>query len=83
MNRKELEEILLKELIRSDAYNLNGGYEDESLTLSIEAGGRWSVYYCERGSKSNRQEFPTESEACEYLLGKLRRDPTTRLTPPK
>ena len=82
MNRKELEEILKKEQFRSDAYNLNGGYVDESLTLGMGTAGRWLVYYCERGSMWDPQEFQTESEACDYLLSELRRDPTTRLNSP-
>lgn len=77
MNREELKKTLEKEHIRPDVYDLNGGHIDETLTLG-EANGRWFVYYSERGLESDRREFDTETEACEYLLSKLRSDPTAR-----
>ncbi len=77
MNRIELREILEKEHIRSDVYDLNGGHIDETLTMA-EIYGRWFVYYNERGLESGKREFTTEAEACEYLLSTLRDDPTAR-----
>jgi len=77
MNKQQLREILSKECIRDDVYDLDGGHPDEVYTLH-EQNGCWLVYYSERGLKSEKKEFGTESEACEYLLNKLREDPTTR-----
>ena len=79
MNRKELQEILKKEHVRDDVYDLNGGHLDETLTLG-EAHGRWFVYYSERGLESGRKDFSAETEACEYLLNTLRDDPTARMS---
>jgi hypothetical protein len=33
-----------------------------------ESYGRWIVYYSEKGLQSNKKEFATESQACQYLL---------------
>jgi hypothetical protein len=77
MNKKELLQVLSRENIREDAFDLNGGHLDETYTLA-EASGHWFVYYSERGLESGRKEFDTEAEACEYLLNKLRDDPTAR-----
>ena len=33
----------------------------------------WVVYYSERGQRSGLRSFETESDACEYLLSKLKR----------
>jgi len=77
MNKIELKKALQKEGVRDDVYDLSGGHLDETLTLG-EVYGRWFVYYNERGIESGRKEFVTESEACEYLLSKLRRDPSVR-----
>jgi hypothetical protein len=81
MNRRELLETLRKEGIRDDAYNLDGGYADETLTLS-EANGRWCIYYCEHGTETGKKEFATETEACGYLLNELRRHSSARLNAP-
>ena len=75
MSKHELRETLRREGVRDDAYNLDGGYADETLTLD-EANGHWFVYYCERGTRTGPTEFATEAEACVYLLNKLRKDPT-------
>jgi hypothetical protein len=75
MNRQELRELLRNECIREDAYDLNGGHLSETYTLS-EAYGRWFVYYSEHGLESGKKEFTSETDACEYLLNKLKRDPT-------
>jgi hypothetical protein len=77
MTKSELQKILRSEYIRQDAYDLDGGHRTETYTLG-EAQGRWFVYYSERGLESGRKDFATESEACEYFLNWLRRDPTVR-----
>ena len=75
MNRQELREALRSECIRDDAYDLNGGHLPEKYTLG-EADGKWFVYYSERGLESGKQEFASETDACTYLLNKLKKDPT-------
>jgi len=77
LNRQRLRELLHDEGIRDDSYDLEGGHLPERYTLG-ESNGRWFVYYSERGLETGKKEFGTEADACEYLLGKLRRDPTTR-----
>jgi len=81
VNRQDLLEILREELIRDDAYDLEGGHVPEVYTLG-EAHGRWFVYYSERGLETGRRDFASESEACQYLLEVLRKDPTTRAGTP-
>jgi hypothetical protein len=78
MNIKELK-IQLKNLgISSSSYSLNGGLPNEKYCLSNEQ-GKWFVYYSERGHRSGEKNFSSESLACEYFLGQLKCDPTTRL----
>ncbi len=77
MNRQALQTILDQEGIRRDAYSLCGEFASECYCLS-ESAGKWAVYYSERGAESGKQQFQTESEACECLLEILRRDASTR-----
>jgi hypothetical protein len=77
MNRQELERSLRTEGIRDDAYSLDGGLLPERYCLAQEA-GRWVVYYSERGIRRGLQGFTSESAACQYLLTRIRDDPTTR-----
>ena len=78
MNRQELRDALREERIRDDAYDLDGGHLPETYTLS-EAHGKWFVYYSERGLEGGKKEFASETEACEYLLNKLKKDPTSQV----
>jgi hypothetical protein len=82
MNKEELRQILGREGIREDVYQLEGGLDSEAYTLEKED-EHWSVYYSERGLKSGKVNFPTESEACEHLLAMIREDPTTRADAPE
>jgi hypothetical protein len=75
MNRQELRAVLREERIRDDAYDLKGGHLPETYSLG-EANNIWFVYYSERGLESGKKEFVSETEACEYLLNKLKEDPT-------
>lgn len=77
MNTNELREILNQERFDPDSYDLDGGLLPEKYTLAEEA-GMWSVYYSERGLQTGKRTFATEAEACEYILDKLRGDPTTK-----
>ena len=78
MNKQQLLQAIPKEGIREDAFDLDGGHLSETYTLS-ESYGRWFVYYSEKGLESGKKEFTTQSQACEYLLNLLKKDPTTRM----
>ena len=77
MNKQELLAALRAEHIRDDAYDLQGGHESETYTVSSTR-GKWYVYYSERGQETGKKEFSSESDAYEYLLAILKGDPTTR-----
>jgi hypothetical protein len=77
MNRETLQKILDREGISRRAYYLDGGHPGQHYVLARNGLG-WAVYYNERDEENERREFVTEDAACEYLLGLLRRDPTTR-----
>lgn len=77
MNKNELQTVLDREGFRRDCYDLDGGLLPERLTLANE-GGKWAVYYSERGQQTGKRYFPTESEACEYFLEELRDEPSAK-----
>jgi hypothetical protein len=35
----------------------------------LSEGGKWRVFYSERGSRFDMREFRDEGEACRYFLG--------------
>ena len=78
MNIEKLKEEIQSLGISSRAYSLSGGLPNEKYCLSKEA-AKWSVYYSERGQRSGEKEFKKEHDACIYILGLLKNDPTTRL----
>jgi hypothetical protein len=63
--------------MRQDAVHFGLSAPSESFVI-CERDGFWVVFYAERGKQQGLQTFETESDASEYLLNKLRRDPTTR-----
>lgn len=71
MTREDLSRLLVERNISPLAYSLGGGLPNERYVLSQEPGGRWSVYYSERGQKSGEHIFDTEDAACRYLLNLL------------
>lgn len=77
MNRDKVREVARAEGIRPDAYSLDGGDHEDRYVLAIETGG-WSVYFVERGERTDVTHFETEEEACDHLLSLLLRDSTTR-----
>ena len=61
-------EIELNNLkLKNVKYSLGGGYLEDGTCISKEK-DFWQVYYCERGSKNIIGMFPTENDACEYIL---------------
>lgn len=70
MDKQELEKQFAALGIDSSAYSLSGGLPNERYVLSQESDG-CSVYYSERGQRSEERWFSSESEACAYLLSLL------------
>jgi hypothetical protein len=77
LTRERLTALLDAENVDPASYRLNGERADEALVLE-RAPNAWVVYYAERGLRSGERTFVTESEACEFLLDELLRDPSTR-----
>lgn len=81
MNTTKLRELLQELRVAESAYSLAGGTPNERYVLSSEPNGGWEVYYSEKGLKTSRKNFRSESDACEYLFKLLESDPTTRKSP--
>ena len=64
--------------IRENAYKLQGA-RDETYCLAHEDTG-WVVFFQERGKRVAERVHPDKVSACEDLLARLMRDPTTRET---
>ncbi|MCC6360308.1 MAG: hypothetical protein IT450_16315 [Phycisphaerales bacterium] len=79
MHRAELIATLEREGIRPDAVDLTNRGGTECLVLEKES-ERWIVYYSERGLRSGLKSFGNESDACHYILDRLRKDPSARAT---
>lgn len=77
MTVSELKRILEAEGFRQDVYSLTGGLPNEAYCLE-NRGYEWAVYYSERGERSGERIFFSESEASEFFLQRMRRDPTTK-----
>lgn len=77
MNKVELKRVLDSEGFNPRVYSLDGGLSNDTLCLTHE-GGRWGVYYTERGVRFDEQWFDSESAACERLLSELRSLPPTQ-----
>ena len=73
----ELKGILERERFIPSTYSLAGGRHQDAYCLSPE-GGKWSVYYSERGEEYDKVSFGSEREACEYFLQRMRSDPGTQ-----
>jgi hypothetical protein len=82
MNSRELEKKLHELGVRPDSYVLDGSLPDEQYALERD-GTEWTVSYYERGQRDVFRRFPTEGEACEYLVNVLLEDNTTRPRPLK
>lgn len=70
MTKDELKIQLVKKQIPEEFYSLNGGNLNEVFCLRA-FNGKWETYYSERGMKSSKKEFITESEACVYFYNWL------------
>lgn len=72
MTINELKNKLLEIGVPEDLYAINiGGLPNERLCIVKDE--MWQVYYSERGKKTGKKSFETETEACEYFLNKMKR----------
>lgn len=72
----ELETELAKLKLPYRNYSLNGGYLEDGICLSPNK-DIWEVYYCERGHKNVIGMFFNESDACEYMVCKYKKEADT------
>lgn len=78
MTKLELEARLQEEGFRQDSYSLNGSTPGYDGLVLVEAHGRWSIQYMERGMASSLGNFSSESDACDRMYELLSKDPTSR-----
>ncbi|MCF7534079.1 hypothetical protein [Pseudomonas petrae] len=70
MDRGELAEQLKTIQAPVDSYAI-GEINDEALCL-VEENGRWSIFYSERGLRTEEQHFRDENSACVAFLQRLK-----------
>ena len=71
MNIANLKEIFEIEKIPKDLYSLKGGLPNERFCIE-KVNNQWTVYYSERGRKSDLKLFDTEEKACLHLYKRVR-----------
>jgi hypothetical protein len=79
VDRMSLQDLLDRERVRRDSYDLDGSAHDESLCLEPGAGG-WIAFYSERGNRTGERWFETEHEACDFLANRLLADASNQVT---
>jgi hypothetical protein len=72
MNGRDLRKLLDAEGFNPQVDSLDGGDGWDIECMSPDSGG-WSVCHRERGSRDSMSWFPTEDEACEEILRRLRK----------
>lgn len=70
MNKKELKDKILEAKFPRDSYTLFSNAKDESLCIQ-HTPPCWLVFYSERGLTTNKKQFSTEEEACDYFFHEL------------
>lgn len=74
MKVEELRDLLLRSQVPADAYALDPSVAvNEVYVLAMDC-GEWTVYYSERGRRTDERRFGSEDDACAELLSRLRRD---------
>lgn len=73
MTIRELESELENLKLPYRNYCLNGGYLEDGNCLS-KTNGIWKIYYCERGKKITIAIFLNESDACEFMFCKYKKE---------
>jgi hypothetical protein len=72
---KAIEEFAEKLRLRGiprDAVSLEGGMPDETLVLDCLPGGRWTVYFSERGQRMRELEFAFLDDALQDIADQLK-----------
>lgn len=77
MTRRELATRLSEEGISTGTYALYGENRDNAYVLDQTETG-WLVYFRERGLRDWEHLFPTEQEACSFLLHSILADAGTQ-----
>lgn len=67
MTKAELAAKLIEIGVPKGDYSLSGGLPNEAYCLE-HSGGKWRVYYSERGERTGLKVFDSEEEACDYFL---------------
>lgn len=81
MNLPELKAALDTAGVSERAYSFTSdGYGEVFRIQRVQdiLGEGWEVYYSERGNKNDCLVFRSEAEACDELLRRILRDPSTR-----
>lgn len=71
MNIKQLEKLFIRSEVPKDAYSFSGGLPNEAYCMNRTEGGKWEVYYSERGQKTGLQVFEDEPGACLEMIRRL------------
>lgn len=70
MNVKDVDRIIA-DSFPLDFVDFENEYPNEAYCIR-KTNNEWNVYYSERGQKTGLTKFTSESDACEYLLNKLK-----------
>jgi len=73
MDRQGLRAELDRALVDPAFYDLEGAARDNTFVLR-GSGGKWVVFFSERGRRWEERQFDTEDGACRYLLHLVLRD---------
>jgi hypothetical protein len=71
LTRTSLARLLGREGIRERSYSLFGARRPEAIVLDQRPGGRWVVFYTERGEESALRTYDNEAEACLDMLERV------------
>lgn len=77
MDKESLRQTLVAEDFRPETFSLDEEEAVEALCLRND-GGRWYVFYSERGRHLGKREFERERDACAYFLEKMRSEPALK-----
>lgn len=68
MNKNDLQKQLITLNIDPNSYCLENGHPNEALCLDNNY-GKWSIYYSEKGLRTDEKFYNNEDDACrEFLL---------------
>jgi hypothetical protein len=69
MNVDELKRELGNAGVNPREYAINGNdFPGDQFVVGLDSNGVWEVFYTERGYRSERMNFKSESAACEHFL---------------